>query len=92
MNTIASLTSSVVEDLKLAASKMLGVNHRSFLAEMTLKYCQGKARLAESVFGWGRETIKVGLEEKRSGLICFGAQSAQSGIPHAAKIDRFSNV
>lgn len=79
MSTITSLTTSVVDDLKLAASKMLGVNRRSFLAEMTLKYCQGKARLAEYVFGWGRETIKVGLEEKRSGLICFGAQSAQSG-------------
>jgi len=79
LNTLALLTMSIVEDLKLAASKMLGVNRRAFLAEMTLKYCQGKARLAESVFGWGRETIKVGLGEKKTGLICLGAQSARSG-------------
>ena len=58
---------------------MLGVNRRAFLAEMTLKYCQGKVRLAESAFGWGRETIKVGLGEKRTGLMCLGAQSARSG-------------
>ena len=79
MNALALLTISIVDDLKLAASKMLGANRRAFLAEMTLKYCQGKVRLAESVFGWGRETIKVGLGEKRTGLICFGAQSSRSG-------------
>ena len=46
---------------------------------MTLKYCRGSARLAESQFGWGRKTVTVGLAEKRTGITCQGAQSALSG-------------
>jgi hypothetical protein len=46
---------------------------------MCLKYCEGNVRLTETIFGWGRETVTVGLAEKRTGLICYGAQSALSG-------------
>lgn len=53
-----SLTSSQIEDLRMAASKMNGVKRRAFQAEMAQKYCQGKARLAETVFGWGRQNIE----------------------------------
>jgi hypothetical protein len=74
-----SLTPSQVEDLRLASSKMTGVERRAFQAQMTLKYCQGSARKAERVFGWRRENVQLGLEEKRSGIICLGLQSAYSG-------------
>ena len=46
---------------------------------MTLKYCDGNALKAEAIFGWGRQTVALGLAEKRSGLICLGAQAAFSG-------------
>ena len=46
---------------------------------MTLKYCQGNPLKAEAVFGWGRQTVALGLAEKRSGIICLGSQSAFSG-------------
>lgn len=58
---------------------MRGSERRAFQAEMTLKYCKGKARVAERIFGWGRENIKTGLAEKRTGIICLGAQSAYCG-------------
>jgi hypothetical protein len=58
---------------------MGGAARRSFQAEMTLKYCDGNARLAERVFGWGRVNIAVGLAERRSGIICVGAQAGYSG-------------
>jgi hypothetical protein len=74
-----SLTASQIEDLRLAASKMNGVERRSFQAQMALKYCQGSARLAETVFGWGRQNIEVGLAEKRTGITCVGLQSTFSG-------------
>ena len=48
---------------------------------MTIKYCEGSARLAERLFGWGRRNVQLGLEERRSGIICVGLQSAQSGTP-----------
>ncbi len=46
---------------------------------MTLKYCKGNARLAERVFGWGRKCVEVGLAEKRTGILCIGAQATYSG-------------
>jgi hypothetical protein len=54
------LSSSQIEDLRLASAKLRGAERRSFQAEMTLKYCQGNARFAERVFGWGRATVEVG--------------------------------
>jgi hypothetical protein len=46
---------------------------------MTLKYCEGIPLMAEAIFGWGRQTVALGLAERRSGIICRGAQSAFSG-------------
>jgi hypothetical protein len=58
---------------------MSGADRRAFQAAMTLKYCQGNARLAERVFGWGRETVQLGLNEHRTGIICLGMQSVYGG-------------
>src|SRR6266849_3857652 len=74
-----SLTPSQIQDLRLAASKMTGAARRAFQAEMALKYCRGSARLAETILGWSREAVEVGLAERRTGIICLGTQSAFSG-------------
>lgn len=73
------LSISQIDDLRLAASKLSGANRRSFQAEMSLKYCDGRIRLTESVFGWGRETVELGLAEMKTGITCVGAQSGFSG-------------
>lgn len=73
------LTAAHIEDVKLAAKQMQGAVRRAFEAEMVLKYCAGSARRGEDVFGWSRETIQIGLAEKRTGLICIGAQEAFCG-------------
>lgn len=73
------LTTSQIEDLRLAVKKMKGASRRAFQAEMCLKYCDGNARYAEALWGWGRHTVKLGLLEKRSGMMCVGAQSMCSG-------------
>ena len=64
------LNRSQIEDLRLAAAKLLRASRRSFPAEMSLKYCQGSARLTETVFGWGRNNVELGLAEKRTGITC----------------------
>lgn len=74
-----SLTANQIEDLQLASSKMQGEKRRSFLAEIALKYCHGSARKTESLFGWGRDVVNTGLGEKRTGIICIGAQSSRCG-------------
>jgi len=73
------LTRTQIEDLRLASSKLTGASRRDFQAEIAIKYCQGSARLTEVVFGWGRNTVETGLAEKRTGIICVGAQSGFSG-------------
>ena len=74
-----SLRPSQIVDLRLAASKMTGATRRAFQAEMALKYCGGNPLLAETIFGWGRHTVAVGLAERRTGILCLGAQAALSG-------------
>jgi hypothetical protein len=73
------VSSQQIADLRLAAAQMTGAKRRAFQAEMTMQYCAGNARQAERVFGWGRETIEVGLAERRTGVTCLGAQSTFSG-------------
>lgn len=77
--SVPVLSASQVEDLCLASSQLTGVKRRAFQAEMTVKYCQGSARKAESQFGWNRQSVSVGLAEKRTGFVCQGAQSAFGG-------------
>jgi Rhodopirellula transposase DDE domain len=74
-----SLYPPQIADLRLAASQMSGPTRRAFEAEMTLKYCGGNPLLAETLFGWGRHTVALGLAERRTGIMCLGAQAAFSG-------------
>jgi hypothetical protein len=67
-----SLEASHLEDIRLASSKMTGSERRAFQAEMALKYCRGSARCAEDVFGWSRQAVRLGLHEKRTGIVCVG--------------------
>lgn len=74
-----SLDPSHIADIKLAASKMTGEKRRAFQAEMALKYCRGNSRNAENMFGWNRNAVELGLHEKRTGIMCLGAQPACCG-------------
>src|SRR5256885_15915187 len=77
-----SLTPSQIQDLRLAASKMTGASRRAFQAEMTLKYCRGSARLAETILGSSRAAVEVGLAEHRTGTLCLSGQAAIRGRRH----------
>jgi hypothetical protein len=72
-------TEEQIAELRFAASKMHGAERRAFVAEIALKYCNGSARQTEQVFGWGREMVETGLGEKRTGVICVGANASCSG-------------
>ena len=76
---VPPLSSGQIQDLRLAAAKMTGAARRAFQAEMTLKYCHGSARFAETLLGWSRDAVEVGLAEYRTGMRCVGAHSAWSG-------------
>ena len=74
-----SLSPSQIADLRLAASKMTGPQRRAFEAEMPLPSGGGPPLMADAVFGWGRQTVALGLAERRTGIICLGAQAACRG-------------
>lgn len=73
------LSASQIVDIRLAASQMSGSKRRAFEAEMAVKYCEGQPLRAEALFGWGRQTVARGLAERRTGIICLGAQAGFSG-------------
>ena len=73
------VTPDQISDIKLAAKKIVGFQYRQFIAEMTLKYCEGSCRKAERTFGWGRETVNRGIHELKSGLQCLNANAARCG-------------
>jgi predicted RNase H-like HicB family nuclease len=56
-----------------------GAERRCFAAEMALKYCDGNARQAEQLFGWGRAMVETGLGEKRTGIVCLSAKGSFTG-------------
>jgi hypothetical protein len=65
-----ALTDDLVASLKSAAKLLTGHRRRRFQAEMATKYCDGSAREAEALFGWGREAVQTGLGELRTGILC----------------------
>jgi hypothetical protein len=76
----AALSASVVADLQRAAALLTGAARRRFQAEMTLKHAGGRARRAESVFGWGRAGVETGLGELRTGVLCLENHAARGRI------------
>jgi hypothetical protein len=71
------LTESVKQDILSASKKLQGFFRRQFQAEMTLKYCEGKPRRAELLFGWGRDAVNTGLNELRTSIRCEDNFSAR---------------
>jgi hypothetical protein len=63
--------------LQQGANRLKGLERRLFMAEVTLKLCEGNARKAERRFGWGRETVAKGLHELRQGVRCVENFSAR---------------
>jgi hypothetical protein len=56
----------VDELLKSAAARLRGVERRTFQAEVCLRLCDGNVRQAEARFGWGRQTVAKGIEERQA--------------------------
>jgi len=70
---MAALIDDVVPTILLAATLLTGHKRRRFQAEVALRYCGGSARRAESAFGRGRDAVRTGLSELRSGIRCVEA-------------------
>lgn len=66
--------------LRSAARHLTGHQRRAFIAEVTQALCEGSARKSERLFGWGRDTAALGLNESAHGVRCadnFAARGRQ---------------
>ena len=74
---VTELTAAMRETIQSAARKLTGFWRRQFQAEVAEQYCQGSARQAEQLFGWGRDAVETGLNELRTGIRCLDNFSAR---------------
>ncbi len=59
-----------VKLIKDAARKLTGAKRREYEAQITQELLDGSARRAETVFGWSRQTVELGLHELRTHIRC----------------------
>lgn len=52
-------------------------NKRSAMGDVTMSLLDGKPRVAEDVFGWGRATVELGMNEFRSKIVCINDLSVR---------------
>jgi hypothetical protein len=64
------LDDTIQSTIQDAAKKLTGHRKRDFMAKVAEDYLGGSARKAERVFGWNRQSVQLGLHERRTGLIC----------------------
>ena len=65
------LSEQHITTIKDAAKKLTGAKRRAFQAQVAMDYTNSKAYLAEKTFGWDRKAVALGLNELRTGLVCF---------------------
>jgi hypothetical protein len=71
------LNETVKVTVKDAAQKLTGYSKRDFMGKVAEDYFSGSARKVETVLGWNRKSVQLGMDERRTGLICadnYGAR------------------
>lgn len=84
------LNDTIKFTFKDAAKKLTGSRKRDFMAKVAEDYLEGSARKAERVFGWKRQSVQLGLHERRTGLNCVdnyrarGNHKTEDNLPNLA--------
>jgi hypothetical protein len=82
---LTTLTEQHIATIKDASKKLTGFKRRAFQAQVAIDYLSSKPRLAESFFGWDRNTVVLGLHELCSGIRCIDNFQARGNIKVEAK-------
>jgi hypothetical protein len=61
------LDENIIQIYKETSTTLTGSDRRAFQAKITNEYLEGNPNRAELVFGWGRNTVKLGLKELETG-------------------------
>jgi hypothetical protein len=65
------LTLDTIRQFNSALSKLTGFNRRAFAAELCEFYFNSSPREMEKVLSVGREMVKLGMHERRTGIRCI---------------------
>ncbi len=65
------LDERIIQIYKETSSSWTGSARRAFQAKITNEYLGGNQNRAESVLGWGRSRVGLGLHELRTGYSCY---------------------
>ena len=68
---MTTLSQQLIATIKDAAKKLTGTKRRVFQAQVAIDYLDRRPRMAETIFGWDRNTVKMGLHELRTGITCI---------------------
>jgi hypothetical protein len=71
------LNDTIKATFKDAAQKLTGQRKRDFMAKVAEDYFGGSARKTETGLGWNRESVQLGLHERRSGILCVDNYQAR---------------
>jgi hypothetical protein len=71
------LTDTIKSTFKDAGKKLTGNRKRDFMAKVTEDYFDSSARKAETVLGWDRHSVELGLHERRTGIVCVDNYQAR---------------
>lgn len=71
------LSETIQSTFQDAAQKLTGSRKRDFMAKVAQDYLGGSARKTETVFGWNRHSVKLGLHERRTGIVCIDNYQAR---------------
>jgi hypothetical protein len=84
------LEPTVKSTIQDAAQKLTGPKKRAFMAKVAEDYFKGSARQAETYLGWNRNSVQLGLHERRTGVVCFdhyqgrGRRKTEARLPRLA--------
>lgn len=70
MASHTNLSEQHIATFKDAAKKLTSVKRRAFQAQVAIDYLDSSPRLAEKIFGWGRDAVTLGINELRTGIVC----------------------
>ena len=74
-----------IATIKDAAQKLTGGKRRALQARGVLDDLNGSARRAETVLGWARRSVMLGLHERRTGITCVDNTAARGNRPTEEK-------
>ena len=74
MKTSTLVRNGVSEELVSLISRLVDLIpwpvRRRAMGDVTQSLLDGKHRVAEDVFGWGRSSVEIGIKEFQTGILC----------------------